>query len=272
LTISPHLLRFSRCIQKNGNFPALSLEEAVMLRQALAITLSLLLSGPVWAVSTPLGTVASGEGVSVAGIAATDGSTLYNGDTLSVQSNGNASVILSGGSQARMGGNSQAKLSRDGSTIALELVRGNMEFTSSGNSPVEGKIADVTLRPENPSATSIAYMTLDNSNHTVLYANRGDWIVTTAHDGHSLILRSGDHIEGLVTAVQNDNQDTVQGQKEKKKRRKMGVFWIGTAAVGAATGVGLAFGMSECNVATDPTNCGKMSPVGLGGSAGSGGQ
>ncbi|HVB99401.1 MAG TPA: hypothetical protein VNJ12_08765 [Candidatus Dormibacteraeota bacterium] len=219
-----------------------------MLRQALAIALSVLLSTPVWAISNPLGTVASGHDVTVAGTAAAGGSTLYNGDTLSVRSDGSVSVILAGGSRARMAGDSQARVSRDGSSIALQLLRGKMEFTSNGKSLVEGRVADATIRPENPSSTSVAFMTLDSSNHTVLYANKGDWIVTTAHDGHSLILRPGTHIEGVLGAVQDQNPDTVQGQEKKKKKRKWAVIWIGTGIVGAATGLGMAFGMSECNV------------------------
>ncbi|HVB35419.1 MAG TPA: hypothetical protein VNJ52_13760 [Patescibacteria group bacterium] len=235
-----------------------------MLRQALAVTLSLLLSAPVWAISNPLGTVISGNGAYVAGVAAADGSTVYNGDLLSVQSNGNASVILAGGSRARVAGQSQARLSRDGSAIALDLVRGKVEFTSSGKSLVEGRVADVTFRPENPSETSVGLMTVTDSNHTVLYANKGDWIVTTAHDGHSLILRPGMHIEGLLSAVQDQNTDTVQGQKKKKKKKKMAVIWIGTALAGVVTGVGMAFGMSECNVnGTSSSGC--VSPVSPGG-------
>jgi ferric-dicitrate binding protein FerR (iron transport regulator) len=230
-----------------------------MLRQTLAVTLSILLSAPVWAISSPLGAVVSGNGVSVAGASAADGSSLYNGDTLAVQSNGSASLILSGGSQARMAGNSQARLSRNGSAIALELLRGKLQFTSSGKSPVEGQVADVTLRPENSTATSVAFMTLDDAHHTVLYAEQGDWIVSSAHDGHSLILRPGEHIAGLLTAAQDQDQNTPQGQQNKKKKRKWAVIWIGSAIAGTATGLGLAFGMSECTTTSDP-HC-QLTPV-----------
>lgn len=219
-----------------------------MLRQALALITSLLLCAPVWAASSPMGTVVSGLDASVAGTKAATGSTLYSGDLLSVQPKGNAAVLLTGGSRFRMEGGSQARLSRDGSTIALKLVRGKIEFTSSGNSPVEGQVADVTFRPENPSKTSVGFMTVDASNHTVLYANKGDWIITTANAGHSMILHPGTHIEGVISAVQDQNPNTVQGQQNKKKKKKWGVFWIGTAIVGVATGAGMAFGMSECNV------------------------
>lgn len=226
-----------------------------MLRQALAIAMSVLLSAPVWAISSPLGTMVNGIGTNVAGSTVTDGSTLYSGDTLSVERDGNASILLAGGSRARLTGDSAARLSRDGSAIALELVRGKMEFTSSGKSPVEGRVADVTFRPENPSETSVGLMKMLGSNHTVLYATKGDWIVTTAQDGHSLILRPGEHIEGLLTAVaqsQSQSPDTAPGQQKKKKKRKMAVIWIGTALAGVVTGVGLAFGMSECNTYSGP--------------------
>ena len=225
-----------------------------MLRRAVGITLSLLLCTPMWASSNPLGTIAAGRDVTVAGTAAANGSTLYNGDTLSVLPNGNLSMILAGGARARLAGNSEARLSRTGSAISLELFRGKAEFTSNGNSPVEGRIADATFRPENPSSTSVAFMTLDSSNHTVLYADKGAWIVTTAHDGHSMILQPGTHIEGVLGAVpvQNQTPDTVQGQQQQKKKRKWGVIWIGTGIIGTATGLGMAFGMSECNVNSGP--------------------
>jgi hypothetical protein len=53
-----------------------------MLRQALAITLSMLLTTPIWGISNPVGTVASGTGITVAGTSAAAGSTLYDGDTV----------------------------------------------------------------------------------------------------------------------------------------------------------------------------------------------
>jgi ferric-dicitrate binding protein FerR (iron transport regulator) len=162
-------------------------------------------------------------------------------------------MILTGGSRALMTGDTQARLSRDGSSIDLELMRGKMEFTSSAKSQVEGSVGDVSFRPENPSQTAVAAMSLDGSNHTVLYADKGDWIVTTAHDGHSMILRSGTHIEGVLTAAQDQNDNTAPAQEKKKKKRKMAVIWIGTAIAGTATGLGMAFGMSECNVVSGPT-------------------
>ena len=105
-----------------------------MFRRAMAVTMSLLLTVPLWAISSPVGTIAVGSKVTVAGTAAATGSSLYSGDTLSVEAQGKASLLLSGGSRAIISPNSEARVTRDGSALALELVRGGMAFTSSAKS------------------------------------------------------------------------------------------------------------------------------------------
>lgn len=231
-----------------------------MLRRAMAVTLSLLLSLPLWAVSSPVGTVAIGSHVDVSGAAAAAGSSIYSGDTLSVRPNGKASLLLSGGSRAIMAPNTEARVTRDGSTLALELIRGGMAFTSSSKSLVVGRVADVTFRPENPSKPAVGYVTFKDPTHPIFYADKGDWMLTTASNGHSTVLRHGEKIEGMVTAQNQTPGETPEQAKKKKHRKKMAVIWIGGALVGTVTGLGLAYGLSECTVGSGP-NCGAVSQV-----------
>lgn len=231
-----------------------------MLRRAIAVTMSLLLTVPLWAISSPVGTIAVGSKVTVAGSAAAAGSSLYSGDTLSVESHGKASLVLSGGSRAIISPNSEARVTRDGSALALELLHGGMAFTSSAKSPVVGRVADVTFRPENPAQGAIGYVTFKDSTHPIFYADKGDWLLTTAHDGHSMILHRGMKIEGMVTAPNQDQGETPEQAKKKKHRKKMAVIWIGSALVGTVTGLALAFGQSECTVGNGP-GCKVTSPV-----------
>lgn len=233
-----------------------------MLRRAMAVTMSVLLSLPLWAVANPVGTIALGSKVTVAGNAAATGSSLYSGDTLSVQQDGKASLLLSGGSRVIISPNSEARVTRDGSALALELMHGGIAFTSSAKSLVVGRVADVTFRPENPAQGAIGYVTFKDSTHPIFYADKGDWILSTAHDGHNMVLRHGEKIEGMVTAQDQtqDQGETPEQAQKKKHRKKMAVIWIGTALVGTVTGLALAFGQSECTAGNGP-GCKVVSPV-----------
>jgi ferric-dicitrate binding protein FerR (iron transport regulator) len=232
-----------------------------MFRRAMAVTMSLLLSLPLWAISSPVGTIALGSKVMVGGVAAATGSSLYSGDTLAVQPDGKASILLSGGARANMAPNSEARVVRDGSALALELMRGGMAFTSSAKSMVIGRVADVTFRPENPAQGAVGYVIFKDPTHPVFYADKGDWLLSTAHDGHNMVLHRGEKIEGMVTAQQDQNQGETPEQAQKKKhRKKMAVIWIGTALVGTVTGLALAYGMSECTTGSGP-GCQVASPV-----------
>lgn len=237
-----------------------------MLRRVMAVSLSLLLSLPLWAISNPVGTVALGSHVAVGGAAAAAGSSIYSGDTLSVQSGGRASILLTGGSRAFIAQNSQARIVRVGSALALELTRGGMRFSSSAKSLVFGRVADVTFRPENPNKPAVGYVVFKDPSHPIFFAGKGDWLLTSADNAKNMVLRHGEKIEGLITtenASQSQNQnpgETPQQAQNKKHHKKLGVIWIGGALIGTATGLGLAYGMSECTVGSGP-GCKVTSPV-----------
>jgi hypothetical protein len=216
-----------------------------MFRQALALIMSMLLTVPLWAISSPIGTVSISSGATVAGTLAAPGTSLFSGDTVAVQPNAKATVTLSGGSRVLFDANSQARLVRDGSVLALELNRGGAAFTSSAKSLVEGRMLDVTFRPENPAVASVGYITFKDSKHALLYADKGAWLVTTGHDGHSIVLQPGHSLEGTVAPVAQSTNDQ---QNNKKNKKKWAIFWIGSSLAGAATGLALAFGKSECTL------------------------
>jgi ferric-dicitrate binding protein FerR (iron transport regulator) len=201
-----------------------------------------------------------GSKVTVAGAAAAAGSSLYSGDTLAVQPDGKASLLLSGGSRVNLAPNSEARVVRDGSALALELMRGGVAFTSSAKSLVVGRVADVTFRPQNPAQGAVGYVVFKDPTHPVFYADKGDWLLTTAHDGHNMVLRHGEKIEGMVAAQDQTPGETPEEAQKKKHRKKMAVIWIGGALVGTVTGLALAYGMSECTAGNGP-GCQVASPV-----------
>ncbi|HEV2386905.1 MAG TPA: hypothetical protein VGS20_06565 [Candidatus Acidoferrales bacterium] len=230
-----------------------------MFRQALALALSALLAIPLWAgPSAPAGTIASSNGATVSGTAAAAGSSVFSGDTVAVPGNGGASVTLTGGSRVLLGSDTEARVLRTSAGFSLEIVRGGAAFTSSSKSAVEGQLADLTFRPANPNQDSAGTLAYKGSSRALLVANKGDWIVTTGRDGRSMILHSGERIEGAIGPDQNSNSND-QDQQNKKKKRRLGAFLIGGAIVGGATGLALAYGQSECTNPLVP-NC-VVSPV-----------
>lgn len=232
-----------------------------MFRQALAVTMSLMLTVPLWAISAPVGTIASSNGATVSGTLAAPGSSLYSGDTLTVPAKGNASLLLNGGSRVLISSNSLTRVVRDGSAYALEVKRGGVAFTSSSHSLVEGRVADIVFHPRNPSQPAVGYIKFLDPSHPVFYADKGAWLLTSSDSGNSRVLNSGEKIEGLVTTANSNqsNQSTTMKNKKNHKKR-MAVIWIGTALVGTATGLGLAFGKSECTSPSQGPGC-TVSPV-----------
>lgn len=215
-----------------------------MFKKALAITLSMLLAAPIWAMSAPIGSVAIGSGTTVAGTTAAPGTSLFSGDTVSVQQGAQATITLAGGSRVLFDGGSQARIVRDGSVLALELSSGGAAFTSSSKSLVEGRLADMTFRPLDPSIASVGYIAFKDTTHAFLYANKGAWVVTTMHDGHSTVLQPGTHVEGTL-APASQSQD----RQNNKKKKKLLAFYIGLPlAGGLGTGLAFAFGQSECTL------------------------
>jgi ferric-dicitrate binding protein FerR (iron transport regulator) len=237
-----------------------------MFRQALSVTMSLLLTVPLWAVSTPVGTLASSNGVTVSGTLAAPGSTLYSGDTLVVPAKGNASLMLNGGSRVLIGAGSRARVVRDGSAYALEVTRGGVVFSSSAKSLVEGRVADVTFRPKDTSKAAVGYISFKDSSHPVFFADKGAWLLTSASNGHSMVLNAGEKIEGVVSATSDTgaNNQNNQGNatpNPNNKKRRFAVFWIGGAVAATATGLALAYGQSECTSPSTGSGCHVVSPV-----------
>lgn len=228
-----------------------------MLKRTASVSVFLLLAVPLlWAAVQPVGTIASGNGVTVSGNVAVPGHSLFSGDTLSVHQNGAALLLIDGGSRVALGSDSEARIVRQGSAFALEVTQGRAGFTSSSKSLVEGRVADATFAPKDPSQPAVGYIGFQDSSHPVFYADKGVWLLTTARNGRSVVLNPGTKLEGLVAS---DNQDQ-NDQQNKKKKKKWAFFWIGGATAGTATGLGLAFGQSECTSPYQGPGC-QMSPV-----------
>jgi hypothetical protein len=220
-----------------------------MFNRIVAVVSSMLLVATVWAGSLPVGTIDVSHQASLSGAPAEAGSSVFVGDSLAVAPEGSAALNLRDGSRVVLSANSATKLVKSGSRLAVEVNQGGIILTAGAKSMVEGQIADASFRPASPAA-STGWMGFTAPNHIVLYAEKGDWLVSNGPGGHSLILHPGEKIEGTVATSQQG--ETPEQANKNKKKRKLAVIWIGTALVGVTTGLALSFGQSECTIGNGP--------------------
>src|SRR5580704_12087399 len=101
-------------------------------RKSLAIFLVSLAISPAWGAAEPLGNISASTGATVRNTKLTAGSTVYNGDVISVAEHGTTQIALSSGIQAEVLGNSSVKLTKAANEIQLIVNRGQASFRSSG--------------------------------------------------------------------------------------------------------------------------------------------
>lgn len=232
-----------------------------MFKQAVAVLSSALLIVSVWAGSIPVGTIDMSHGAMLSGVRATVGATVFEGDTLAVSPKGAVALDLRDGSRVVMSSNSDTRLTRNASHLAVEVNHGGVILNVATKSALEGLIGDASFRPSG-SGPSTAWMGFTGPKHIVLYAERGEWIVSTGHDGRSLVLNQGERLDGEISSLPGQQQGTTVSQENKKKKhKKLAVIWIGSAIVGTITGLGLAYGMSECTTGSGPGCHSPATPV-----------
>ncbi|HVB34267.1 MAG TPA: hypothetical protein VNJ52_07865 [Patescibacteria group bacterium] len=215
-----------------------------------SICCAALVALPALPASAPVGHISAGNGAIVSGVQTVPGTTVFDGDTVAASGGGGVTVDLRGGSVLELSTGSETRLTAEGRRVDAEIARGGVKLTSSALSPVSGRLADLAFSPASTNTASVGWIGLTDATHVVVFAEKGDWAAYTAADGRTVLLRPGEELKGAISA--GAVQETEGAQQQKKKKKKLAVIWIGTALAGTAIGVGMAFGMSECNVNSGP--------------------
>lgn len=166
----------------------------MFLRQALAGLLTVLLACPAWTSPNVVGTTAASKAATVRGSALLPGSTIFSGDTIETGRQGSASISVTGGAQVRVGSESRIRLTRADEKARLELTRGRAAFRVSNGAPFEARFADATLRPASGDA-AVAFINMTGERTALIAAEKGAWVVSTAHDAKSVTLRESEGVE-----------------------------------------------------------------------------
>lgn len=216
-------------------------------RQALALPLSALLVTPLWAGVSVIGTVQATRLATLRGANLVSGTTVCDGDDISVLSQGSAWISLPGGSAVLIGQNSEVlfrKSSEAGSEFEIES--GQAKFRSSDASPVRAILGDATIEPFKGAA--VGYIIMYGQTSAIIGAEKGDIEVTLAHDGSSKTIHEGSAIAvRLVQDTQPTNGNVIPGMRRKRRI----IFW-GVAIVGTATFIGIL--LNDDEKPESPTN------------------
>lgn len=214
----------------------------MILRQILAVLVAVLLATPSWAGADTgaIGTVENSRSATIRGVTLAPGTTLFSGDKISVGPQGNAWVSLPGGANILVGQNSRVQILKNfpGGVAQIEVDQGRAKFSSSEKTPVEFRLADATIRPaKGPAIGLVAFF---SPREAVVDAEKGDVVITTAHNGDSVTLH-----EGSAMALRMVPQDDTQNTETPARKRKGLIVLLGVAIIGAVTAAAIAANNAE---------------------------
>lgn len=162
-------------------------------RKTLAVLLTSLLAIPAGAASEIVGTILQIQGANVGGVTPAAGTTVFSGDYFDVSAAGSAEIALRGGGVVHLGAESRARLKTAGEKIQLVMSRGRARFRTTVTSLVEARLADATAAALG-NAPAVGIVALIGPKTGLFAAEKGTFVVSTAHDGKSMTLREGESV------------------------------------------------------------------------------
>lgn len=207
-------------------------------RKILAVILVVMMTSPAWSAAEPVGSVTSSNGSTIRDTKLAPGSTVFNGDTISVGERGAARISLNGGAQAEILSNSLVRLTKSGGDLEMEVDRGQASFHTSGGNHVSARVTDASVRPVGGGETAAVIQSL-NKMHAVIAAEKGSLVVTTAYDNKSYTILEGQAADlSLAPAEQQDGTAAPAGQaappvSDPKLSKKQVVAWTVVLVGGA---------------------------------------
>jgi hypothetical protein len=219
----------------------------MVLRKWVALIVVSLMAAPGWAGSAPtIGTVQGSNDAIVRGTNLVLGTTVYSGDQIQVGTHGNAWIALPKGGQVILSQSTMATLQRGSASDPVQLVveRGFAKFRRSAGSPVEGVLADATIRPSNDNG--VTYINVIDSSNALIGAEKGSVLVTTPSgtttipEGMALSVRMTDAQAQSGTAS-SGNPKPVGGHDPSTAKKIL----IGALIVAGITAAALAINAGE---------------------------
>ncbi|HVN09570.1 MAG TPA: hypothetical protein VMV61_11380, partial [Patescibacteria group bacterium] len=132
----------------------------------------------------------------------TQGTNVFNGDIVEVAQDGDSVLLLGQNASIHLAGDSAVRFFRCGDTSTVQLLRGQMNFRSTPQRPVQVQLGDATIQPT-AGQTVIGGIALTSPTTATLSAQQGSFTVTAAHEGKSVLVNPGESRLATLTTPAN---------------------------------------------------------------------
>lgn len=180
--------------------------------------------------SAPMGIVTSAQRSLIGHVSATDGTSIYDGDTVSTEPTG-ALRLQFGGSQMVLTGNSVVSLNKTDAGVVATLLSGAVRFSSVPGSLLEVRTLKAVVVRAKGDQAAVGQLSVTGPASFQIGSTKGDLDVA---------VNGVEHVVEASTAY-NVSLDGDGGQNNRKPRAAgaSGGLWIAIAAIGVGTGVAL---------------------------------
>ena len=178
-----------------------------IVQQFIAAVLISIIASPARTQSQVAGTVVTSQSATMANLPVPPGSTIFSGESISVDERGSAQIALAGGGRIEVLHDSAVQLNLAATGAQFTVVRGGVSFTGGPKNDVETILGDATIRPAD--ASSVGVLHVENSDSAVLAAIKGKLAIRTEHDAKSIELPEGS--AARITLVDDPNPEPQGG-------------------------------------------------------------
>jgi ferric-dicitrate binding protein FerR (iron transport regulator) len=200
-----------------------------ILRQSLALILTLALALPTWGANEIVGVTVQSQAATVRQAALAEGSTVYSGDAISAAANGRAQVALPGGGRVDVLSNSTVRVERDKEGVSLTVERGTASFQSRPESPVAALLPDARIRAAK--GTALGMVGMESPESALVVASKGALEIFTEHDSKSVLIAEGS--AARITLVPDEAPQGGTTPAGRRRRRLAIVLLLAGGAVTA---------------------------------------
>jgi hypothetical protein len=215
-----------------------SLSEVDVLKRLQVFAVLVLMAGlaavPAIAVSSaPLGIVTSAERAAIGHVAATDGTSIYDGDTMTTAPTG-ALRLQFGGSQMVLTGSTVVSLSKTDAGVVATVLSGAVRFSSVPSSPLEVRTLKAVVVRSKGDQAAVGQLSVTGPTSFQIGSTKGDLDVA---------VNGVEHVVEASTAY-NVSLDGDNGGSDRRKGSpaaagSSGGLWIAIAAIAAGTAVAI---------------------------------
>lgn len=136
------------------------------------------------------------------------GSTIFSGESVSVDQTGGAEIDVAGGGRIEVFRDSSVQLNRIASRVQFAVLRGGVSFLAGPDDAIEATLGDATIRAKNPSSLGILHVEKPDS--AVLFARKGILTIKTDHDANSVDVPEGSAVSITLVDPPPDPQGGAQ--------------------------------------------------------------